>query len=102
MGYTERMTDFLKMDVFFVVSTVVVVAVGLLVSMVLYRIYRILTHVDDISKHVAEESAFIREDIAQLRADIKDGKSKFMSTLSFLSKFGDTGKRTRTKKQDNE
>lgn len=91
------------MDIFFAVSTAVVVFVGLLIGLVLYRIYRILTHVDDISRHVAEESAYIREDIAQLREDFKSGKSKFMSTLSFFNKFSDTDKRkSRRKKTDAE
>ncbi len=87
------MGDVLKMDIFFAVTTVVVLGVGFLLGMVLYRLWRILKNVEEISGHVAAESEHIRNDIASLRSDIKEGKGKFMSALSFFGKLGDTGRR---------
>jgi len=94
------MEGFLKMDVFFFVTTLVVVLLGILVAMVLYRLWRILKNVEHISHEVAQESGLIREDLAELRSDIKSGKGKVMSTLSFLGRLGDTEGRKKRRKSD--
>lgn len=94
------MEDILKMDIFFFVTTLVVLVLGVLAGMVLYRLWKILKNVEHISGQVAQESEIIRQDIASLRSDIKEGKGKLMSTLSFFSKLSDTGNRKRAKKID--
>ncbi len=88
------MDEFLKMDIFFVVTTVVVLALGGLVAYVLWRVSRILKHIEHISEQVALETDNIRGDLAQVRAEIKDGKGKVKSLLKF---FGTIGKRSSKK-----
>jgi hypothetical protein len=89
------MTEFLKMDVFFVVTTVAVVVLGVAAAFVLVRLYRILGHLEHISAQAALERDRIREDIAELRADIRSGENKIGSMLSFLGRMSGTGKRKR-------
>jgi hypothetical protein len=82
------MDSFLKMDIFFVVTTIAVAVLGVLVAYVLVRVYRILGHLEHISEQAALESDRIREDIADLRADLHDGEHKIGSLLSFIGKLG--------------
>ncbi|MBM3261084.1 hypothetical protein FJY93_01560 [Candidatus Kaiserbacteria bacterium] len=77
------MSDFLQMDIFFFVTTVVVILVGLLIAFILLRIYQILTHVEEISKDFSEESHLVRGDIADLRHHVREQGFK----LKFLRSF---------------
>jgi hypothetical protein len=65
------MSDFAKMDIFFVVTTAAVVVVAILLSYALYRIIRILRHVEHVSELVSEEGDRVREDIAEVRDKVK-------------------------------
>ncbi|MFA7309801.1 MAG: hypothetical protein WC050_02745 [Candidatus Paceibacterota bacterium] len=65
------MNDFLKMDVFFVVSTLVVVVVGIFLTIVLIRVFRILGYVEELSKTVSDEAKDVRADVVELRAHIR-------------------------------
>jgi hypothetical protein len=88
MCYILAMDQFLKMDIFFVVTTVAVVVLGVLLAFVLVKAYRILGHLEHISEQAALESDRLREDIAELRADIRSGEHKIGSMLGFLGKIG--------------
>lgn len=81
------MNDFLKMDIFFVVTTIVVIAIGGLVGYVLWRIARILKHIEHISEQVALEAEAVRGDLAEVRAGIKKGKGKLQSFLELFGKI---------------
>jgi len=65
------MSQFLEMDIFFLVTTIVVIAIGVFLVLILMRIWRILGHVENISKDVSEESALLRDDIGDLREKIR-------------------------------
>lgn len=65
------MSDFLKMDVFFVVSTVAVVIVAVFVAIALYYVIRILRTTDRISSDIADEAHLIRADIQDVRAGVR-------------------------------
>ncbi|MDB5244588.1 MAG: hypothetical protein JWN18_458 [Parcubacteria group bacterium] len=81
------MTDFLKMDVFFVVTTIAVVVVAALMSYLLWRVSRILEHIEHISEQVALEADAIRDDLALVRADIRRGKGKLQSFVELFGKI---------------
>lgn len=66
------MEELLKMDIFFVITSVVVVVLGVFVAVVLYRVIRILNNVEKISKEVAEGAVLLRSDLDTLRG--KAGK----------------------------
>ena len=77
------MNGFLEMDIFFFITTVVVVAIGAMLAFILLRIWRILGHVEEISKDVSAESALLRDDIADMRARIRSEGLK----ISYLKTF---------------
>ena len=67
------MDSFLKMDVFFVVTTIVVIILGVLVALILWLLFRIMGHVEHLSEQVDEEAEFIRTDIADMRREVRSG-----------------------------
>ncbi len=79
------MNDFLKMDIFFIVTTLVVLMLGTVVTLILFRVWRILGHVEDISRDISEESTLLRNDVAQMRARIKTEGFKFTHIMSLFS-----------------
>lgn len=96
-GILICMDEFLKMDIFFFVATVAVVAVAFFIAFVLWRFERILRNIEHISEQIALESDVVRQDLAELRSDIKRGKGRLKSLFSFLEKF--TKKTPRTVKK---
>lgn len=80
------MGDFLKMDIFFLVSTLAVVAFAFFGAVVLWRLARVMKNIEHISGQVAAESDNIRLDLAEVRSDIRRGKGRLKSLFSFFSK----------------
>lgn len=80
------MNEFLKMDIFFVVTTVAVIAVAILLVFVLWKIARILKNVEHISEQVSAETDAVREDLANMRSEVKEGKGRIKSLLGFFKK----------------
>lgn len=91
------MNDFLKMDIFFVVTTVAVVVISILLVFVLFRFLRILKNVEDISHMVEEEGIRLREDIAHVRDSVKTEGIRVKHLLSLLGFGIALKKRTRKK-----
>lgn len=89
------MDEFLKMDIFFFVTTIAIIVVALFLAYVLWRFHRILKHIEYISEQVAMESDIVRQDIAEMRSGIRSSKGHLKSLLGFLGKFG---KKRTTKK----
>lgn len=79
------MDDFVKMDVFFVVSTVAVVLVTVLVSIVLYYLIRILREVARVAGHISQEADALRADIAHLREGVAREGFKFKHALRLIT-----------------
>ena len=80
------MNEFLKMDVFFVVTTIAVIAVSALTIFVLWKIARILRNVEHVSEQISLEADAVREDLADVRAEVKRGKGRIASLLGFFKK----------------
>ncbi|MEK7604526.1 MAG: hypothetical protein AAB442_01905 [Patescibacteria group bacterium] len=81
------MNEFLKMDIFFFVTTVIAVIFGVLGAYVLWRVGRILTHIEHISEAVVMESALVRQDLAELRENIRGGGGRIRPFFSFFKKW---------------
>ncbi len=77
------MSEFAKMDIFFVVTTIAVIAVAGFLCVALYRVLNILRNVEHVSKIVSDEGDLVRDDIAEMRTAIKREGFK----LSYLAKF---------------
>jgi len=81
------MDQFLKMDIFFGITSVVTVVLGILVAIVLWRLERILKNVEHISEQVAIGSDVLRQELVDLGSNIKYGKGRLKSFFSFLGMF---------------
>lgn len=80
------MNEFLKMDVFFVVSTVAVIVVSVMLAIALFRVIRILRNVEHVSKIVSDEGDLVRGDIADMRMAIKREGFKLTHLAAFARK----------------
>jgi len=82
------MQDFLKMDIFFVVTTILVLSVGIVMFLIALRLWRILGHIERIAEIAERETELIKDDIAVLRADIRREGFKLSSLFRlFKSMF---------------
>ena len=94
------MEDVLKMDIFFVVATVVTVLIGAVIVVALVQAVRLLKTLNRIGEEIAEETEAIRQDIKDAR---KKARSFALAGLAPL--FGKAAKRVvsrakRKKKED--
>ena len=80
------MNEFLKMDLFFFITTLAVVLLAAFGAIVLWRLSRVLKNIEYISEQVARETDAVRQDFAEVRADIRRGKGRMKSVLDFLRK----------------
>lgn len=81
------MEDFLKMDVFFVVTTAAVFLGGVLCAVALVYIIRILKSVDHVAQNVSDESDEVRGDLGVLRAKIREEGVKIKHFSEFFTHF---------------
>ena len=91
------MTEFAKMDVFFLVTTIVVIVLGILVAFVLYRVWQILGHVERISGEIDKETVLVRRDIAELRENVSSKGMRLRYLIRFFK--GSLGELFRGDKQ---
>ena len=96
------MSEFAKMDIFFVVTTVAVIVVAVLLSIALYRILRILRNVEHVSQIVSDEGDRVRGDIDEMRTAIKREGFKLSYFAKFAKKRAESfmGMNGRKKKED--
>jgi hypothetical protein len=82
------MSDFLKMDIFFVVATVATVLIAALIIVLLVYAVRLMQTLNRIGEEVEEEAKAIREDIHDARSSVRG-----FSLARVFSLFGKTAKR---------
>ena len=92
------MNDFLKMDIFFAVSTLAVIVLTVLLSVVILRVLRILGKVESLTAMVSEEGEQLRADIASVREHVREEGLRVGQVLGFLTGFSKPKKRTRQSK----
>jgi type II secretory pathway pseudopilin PulG len=90
------MDDFLKMDIFFGVTTVAVVVLSVLLTLVLIRLLKILKTVDEVSEIVQEETEEIRDDIREVRATVKAKTLEAGQVLGLLTGFAKPKRRKKS------
>ena len=92
------MNEFLKMDVFFFVTTVVVIALAIVALFIGLKLLRILGHVERIMEIAQKETELIREDIDDFRADVRRRGFGLLSLSRFISNLSSNfTKRSRKK-----
>jgi hypothetical protein len=75
------MNEILQINIFFIITSIGVVALTLMVCVILYHIIKLLRSIRSIVERVEEGSDVIAEDVAQLRAYVLQGSlvSQIMS-----------------------
>ncbi len=92
------MDSLIHADVFFFITTVVVVIVGFILSVALVYAVRIFKDVSEISKKVRQETEKVTHDISSLRQAIREEGAKLSHITDFFSSFMKSKKSRRSKK----
>ena len=90
------MNDFTQMHVFFFVTTMVVVVIGVLTALILWRVWKMLGYMEQLSKDISEEGSLVRGDIAHMRNKMMMEGFKIGLLSNLLTK---TAKRFTTKRK---
>lgn len=75
------MENLIQADIFFFITTIVVVTFGILISIALLYFIKILADIREISRVARNESADIASDIQGIRREVKDEFRKNSSVL---------------------
>jgi len=78
------MDTLIHADVFFFVTTVMIVIVGIAFTIALIYLATVLSDIKEISKQVKEETILFREDIGNLRSDIRQEGFRVERFLMFF------------------
>jgi hypothetical protein len=78
------MDTLIHADIFFFVTTIVVVIVGVAFTIALIYLAKVLSDVKEITKQVKEETILFREDIKGLRGDVTREGFRFERFLMFV------------------
>lgn len=82
-----------KADIFFFITTIVVIVISITFAVALVYVIRILRRVDEMSERVKKESDAVLEDVASFRQNLKEEGLNFSRVVSFFTK--------KNKKKDN-
>lgn len=92
------MEGILKSDIFFFITSIVVIAIGVGAVIISAYIINILRDVKDVSKTVKQETKEIAEDLSQMRTKVKSG-SAIVGTLTFFKRLFARSKKGRNHKK---
>jgi hypothetical protein len=78
------MDTLIHADIFFFVTTIAVIVVGIVLTVALIYLAKVLSDIKEITKQVKEETILFREDIGELRGDIKKEGFRVERFMMFL------------------
>lgn len=78
------MDTLIHADIFFFVTTIAVVVVGIAFTIALVYLIQILSDIKKVTGQVQEEAVLVREDIKTLRAQVKVEGLKLQQLTSFF------------------
>ena len=93
------MSEFLKMDIFFAVTTMVVFFFFFIGMVALYYMIRILRSIDHVARNVSDESDNVRKDVQVLREKARAEGMRITHLMDFFLGMKDR-KRSRSKKEE--
>jgi hypothetical protein len=73
---------FLKMDIFFVVTTAAIAVVGALMALALFYVVRIVRDISEITRTVKTEAKEFVDDLSKVRTDVKEGVHEVRENIS--------------------
>lgn len=82
------MSEFAKMDIFFVITSAAVVLLGILLAVLIIYIIKISRDIKYISQRAKSEADLISQDLSELRQNIKDKGAKLKFFASFFNNLG--------------
>ncbi len=94
------MTDFLKMDIFFAVTTAAVFFAGVMGMVALFYVIRILRSIDHVAKNASDESDAIRVDIGALREKMREEGVRVSHLLDFFLGVRERKRAERSQKKE--
>ena len=92
------MSEFLKMDIFFAVTTIVVFFFGVMGMVALYYMIRILRSMSNVARNVSEESDSLRKDVQVFREKAHSEGMRITHLMDFFLGMRDR-KRATSKKE---
>jgi uncharacterized protein YoxC len=93
------MATLIHADIFFFVTTIVVVVVGIALTVALIYLAKVLSDLRKITKEVHEETVLFREDLKNLRTDVRREGFKLWRLVDFGKQFFERKKTSRSKKE---
>jgi hypothetical protein len=94
------MSEFFKMDFFFVTATIGFVILIVLLCIALWYVIQILRTINRVASSVEEEAHALKADFDDARASLKRQGTGLLSTIGTLTGFaGKTGKRLLKKRR---
>jgi type II secretory pathway pseudopilin PulG len=81
------MNDILHANIFFFITSVVTIILGILAAVALYYIVRILRNIRDISDRAERGSEVLAGDLQDLRTNIKEEGKRFRHIKKFLKGY---------------
>ncbi len=78
------MSDFLKQDVFFFLTSILVVVLTIVMIVAGYYIIKITKAINYISQKAKKQSDLLAEDLSELRENVKNQGSKFKHFAKFF------------------
>ncbi|MHB1118119.1 MAG: hypothetical protein ACYCZ7_01130 [Minisyncoccota bacterium] len=88
------MDDFVKMDIFFLVTTVAVIVLAVFVGVLLFYVLRAARDVSEVAHIVRKESERFAKGASSARRKIRGhGESMLQNVIAFVQSFASTKKR---------
>ncbi|HUC31193.1 MAG TPA: hypothetical protein VMR99_00685 [Candidatus Paceibacterota bacterium] len=78
------MDTLIHADIFFFVTTIIVVLVGIALTVALIYLAKVLSDIKEVTQQVKEETILFREDIKTLRSDVQKEGFRVERFLMFL------------------
>ncbi len=79
------MSEFAKMDIFFVITSAAVILLGILLAVLIIYIIKISRDIKYISQRAKSEADLISQDLSELRQNVKDKGAKLKFFASFFN-----------------
>lgn len=79
------MSEFAKMDIFFIITSATVILVGTLLAVLVIYIIKISRDIKYISQRAKSEVDLISQDLSELRENVKDKGAKLKFFASFFN-----------------
>lgn len=78
---------FLKMDIFFVVTTGLVILFGIFLAVILYYVVKIVRNISKVVALVEREAVEISDDFKEIRKDVKEGFSDVREGITTATNY---------------